>query len=510
MRLGTFARLALIVVLVASLCVVPAVAEEPPPIAAEAVVGTAFTYQGRLTDNGNPASGTYDFEFKLYDGADPTTAMQIGAAVALEDVAVTNGLFTVSLDFGTSAFVGQARWLQVGVRPGTDAGAYTALDPLTPLNATPHAASLRWGARMNSGGTTATGLSLVGTPAGGAPLSSSTALFVSNGDPYGGMVITLGTRAIAALAGVGTAVEAISGTGTGLYGLHNAETGTNPGVHGQTRSNDADAAAVLGKASATTPTGSNAGVRGENDSTNAFGYGVYGSHAGTGFGVYGTSVSGTGVQGSTSAAGFLNAGVRGVGTGGATGIYAYSNTGDIIVGYSSGGLFGNLRFKVNNAGNVYADGSYNCGLGAGCFNTGVGADLAERVDASEALQPGNLVEIDPDNPGQFRLARTPFSTLVAGFVSTNPAITMNNNDLADNDTGERTDERPLLALVGQVPAKVSAENGAIAPGDLLVASSTPGHAMKAGANPPTGTVVGKAMQALDSGTGVITVLVTLQ
>jgi hypothetical protein len=66
-----------------------------------------------------------------------------------------------------------------------------------------------------------------------------------------------------------------------------------------------------------------------------------------------------------------------------------------------------------------------------------------------------------------------------------------------------------LAVVGVVPVKVSAENGPIHPGDLLVASSTPGHAMKAGPNPPQGTVIGKALAGLSTGTGVIQMLVTL-
>jgi hypothetical protein len=57
---------------------------------------------------------------------------------------------------------------------------------------------------------------------------------------------------------------------------------------------------------------------------------------------------------------------------------------------------------------------------------------------------------------------------------------------------------------------VSAENGPVHRGDLLVTSSTPGHAMKAGPNPPQGTVLGKALGELTEGSGVILVLVTLQ
>jgi hypothetical protein len=67
-----------------------------------------------------------------------------------------------------------------------------------------------------------------------------------------------------------------------------------------------------------------------------------------------------------------------------------------------------------------------------------------------------------------------------------------------------------VAITGIVPCKVSSENGAIRRGDLLATSSKPGYAMRAGVNPPQGTVLGKAMGELRDGTGVIQVLVTLQ
>jgi hypothetical protein len=68
-----------------------------------------------------------------------------------------------------------------------------------------------------------------------------------------------------------------------------------------------------------------------------------------------------------------------------------------------------------------------------------------------------------------------------------------------------------MAVVGIVPAKVSAQNGAIEAGDLLVSSSTPGVAMKGtDRNRMLGAIVGKAMGTLNSGKGVIEVLVTLQ
>jgi hypothetical protein len=65
-------------------------------------------------------------------------------------------------------------------------------------------------------------------------------------------------------------------------------------------------------------------------------------------------------------------------------------------------------------------------------------------------------------------------------------------------------------MAGVVPVKVSAENGPIRPGDLLVASATPGYAMRGGPNPPQGSVIGKALEPWDAGTGLITMLAMLQ
>jgi len=106
-------------------------------------VGTAFTYQGRLTDGGSPANGHYDFKFQLYDAA--SDGNPVGSTVAQEDVAVSEGLFTVQLDFGTDAFTGEARWLEIGVRPGSG-GTYTILSPRQPLTPAPYALGLRPGA----------------------------------------------------------------------------------------------------------------------------------------------------------------------------------------------------------------------------------------------------------------------------------------------------------------------------------------------------------------------------
>jgi hypothetical protein len=102
-----------------------------------APVGTAFTYQGRLGDGGTPADGPYDLRFTLFDSA--TAGAQVGTPVALDNVPVATGLFTVSLDFGAGAFRGDARWLEVAARPGASTGAYTVVGGRQEVRPAPNA-----------------------------------------------------------------------------------------------------------------------------------------------------------------------------------------------------------------------------------------------------------------------------------------------------------------------------------------------------------------------------------
>lgn len=105
-----------------------------------APVGTGFTYQGHLDDGGNPANGTYDFQFTLFDAI--TLGNQVGVSVTLGDVPIFDGLFNVELDFGVGVFGGGARWLEIGVRPGASGGAYTLLSPRQELTPAPYAQAL--------------------------------------------------------------------------------------------------------------------------------------------------------------------------------------------------------------------------------------------------------------------------------------------------------------------------------------------------------------------------------
>src|ERR1044071_9913728 len=99
-----------------------------------APLGTAFTYQGRLNDGGQPANGTYYLYFTLYDAL--SGGNQVGSQPT-NTVTVANGLFTVELDFGAAAFTGSARWLQINVR--TNGGVSVDLSPRTRIAPTPNA-----------------------------------------------------------------------------------------------------------------------------------------------------------------------------------------------------------------------------------------------------------------------------------------------------------------------------------------------------------------------------------
>ncbi len=107
-------------------------------LASAAPLGTAFTYQGRLADGTNAASNLYDLDFALFDV--PTGGSQLGMSVTYSGHPVSNGWFTVTLDFGASAFNGDARWLQLQVRTnGSRLTPFTSLNPRQPLTPSPNA-----------------------------------------------------------------------------------------------------------------------------------------------------------------------------------------------------------------------------------------------------------------------------------------------------------------------------------------------------------------------------------
>jgi len=97
---------------------------------------SSFTYQGRLTDGGTAANGNYDLQFVLFDSL--SGGAQVGSTQTLNTVAVSNGVFTVSLDFGANAFNGANRFLEISARP-LGGGAFTLLSPRQQITSTPYA-----------------------------------------------------------------------------------------------------------------------------------------------------------------------------------------------------------------------------------------------------------------------------------------------------------------------------------------------------------------------------------
>jgi len=174
------------------------------------------------------------------------------------------------------------------------------------------------------------------------------------------------------------------------------------------------------------------------------------------------------------------------------GCSGYSNSASGYAGSPAPGTSATFRVE-RSTGNVYTDGAYH----GQCYYSG-SADVAEWVPVSEPVEPGDVLEIDPENPGHYRKARGPCSQLVAGVVSTEPGFVLGH--------GEDTEGKVLLALMGIVPVKVTDEGGPIRPGDLLVVSSTPGYAMRWDPDSGLCGFVGKALEPWEEGEGVILVL----
>jgi len=105
----------------------------------QAPAGSAFTFQGQLRQEGRPVNGPADFEFTLWDAAEAGNQLGYIDNAAVD---VTNGLFSVQLDFGEDAFDGRARWLEVSVRYPSGTGSYTPLSPRQQLTPTPYALAL--------------------------------------------------------------------------------------------------------------------------------------------------------------------------------------------------------------------------------------------------------------------------------------------------------------------------------------------------------------------------------
>jgi hypothetical protein len=232
------------------------------------------------------------------------------------------------------------------------------------------------------------------------------------------------------------------------------------------------------------------GVQGTN-----FAAGVFGVNNGTsGTGVYGLALATTGQATALYSETESTAGNAGLFNNNGAGCDGMA-TCNLIVGQANASTL----FRVGGDGHVHAT-SYDVG----------GADFAESMAVAGGrshYEPGDLMAIDRNGNRSLTLTSEPYSTDVAGIFSTKPGVLASPYPVDD----ARVRAEVPLAVVGIVPCKVTTENGPIQAGDLLVTSSTPGHAMKGtDRNRMLGALVGKALEPLSGEKGVIQVLVTLQ
>lgn len=256
---------------------------------------TAITYQGRLTDAGASANGQFDLQFKLFNIV--SAGAQQGATIVRDDVQVANGVFTVTLDFGTPVFTTTAgKFLEIGVRPGASGGDFILLAPRQPITASPYSIQTINAERLGGVGasqyvqTNDARLTDARQPAAGSAnyIQNTTTQQTGNFNISGNGTVggTLTGNGIA----TGIGVRGNSFGGTGVFGFSTAGTGTRgeslsgTGVDGIS---SLDGVMGQGGRFGVWGIGNGSGVRGE--STN-----------GTGTGVDGRSTDGSGVLGTGS------------------------------------------------------------------------------------------------------------------------------------------------------------------------------------------------------------------
>ncbi len=465
-------------------------------VAHAAPVSTAFTYQGRLQMSGVSYTGTADFVFRLHD--DLAAGTQVGADVSVAGVNVSDGFFTVELDFGP-VFDGTALWLETEVMTPGDGG-FTLLAPRTPLTAAPYA------------------LYALNGPAGGG---GGQWLDVPNGIEYSAGNVGVGTapgvdRKLWVDAGtansnplvvtnnnVNYAALAVRNFATNGYGFYDGGStrhyvagrwgiGTlNPGYSLDVYANLAPAGRFVSVGSTLTP-GTHAALYVSGQT----GGGLFG---GVSDGIYSSSTDGRAVSGWSAS----SIGVSGDNTSAGTyGMLGTPNEG--IYGFSPNALKPAARFNAVSGGvALEANGLAKVKT----LQIMGGADLAERFDVAGAPEPGTVLAIDPTQPGRLEAADEAYSHRVAGVVS--GANALDAGIVLAKDA--RVEGTAAVALTGRVWVKCDASEAPIAVGDLLTTSSRAGHAMKATDRERAhGAVLGKAMTALDLGTGLVLVLVSLQ
>ena len=471
-----------------------------------ASLGTAFTYQGRLNDNGSPVNGLYDFRCQLYDAVE--LGALVSATVTNAAVPVSNGLFVVNLDFGPTVFSGQERWLLITVR-SNNALNFNALLPRQRVAPAPHAMYATKAGDIQSGAAPTFTGTVNFNPASGPPFTVGSSVKVPNLNAD--LLDGLDSSAF---------VRKIGDTMTGTLQVNGPGGTATLSDVGSFFGNDI---AVAGGAS------SSLGIGVSGFSSGTAGYGVFAQAGGTnGTAVYAAASEGTNSRAVHASS---SAGLAGLFEGAVRVNYASpfskpqleledpSDAGfarlrmqtgarsfwDIAVGTSPGNPNA-LRFFNEGSGDVMVlqtNGTLLCNV----LTIRGGADLAEPFEMPAHIPKGAVVVIDDESSGRLKLSDRAYDTRVAGVVSgangIHPGLTLSQQG--------KMEEGQHVALSGRVYVQADATQAPIKAGDLLTTSDTPGHAMKVTEHSRAqGAILGKAMSALREGKGHVLVLVTLQ
>lgn len=361
------------------------------PGVSRAQIGTAFTYQGELQNAGTPQSGPCDFRFRLYDAA--TNGTQIGSTQTLSNTSVTSGIFTVSVDFGGTAFTGSPRWLETAVACPSG-GSLTTLSPRQSLKPAPNAIFAA-NAAVATGGTL-TGNGTAGSPLGvAAPLTlsgggSATVGATNTGGGSGVYGDTQGSAGLSGAAGVWGdshdffGVWGTSASSAGVWG----QSAAFDGVHGDTTSGSASGVAGFSHSSGAGTFGSSASGDG------IYGTGATGVHGNStfGWGVYGHSQAADGVHGDTPDN--ANSGVAGINTGNGNGVYGATNNGTGVAGFAAqgDGVFGSAFGDGQGGGS----GNGVHGAGTSTCSDEFCSTGTDAVKADGVLNVSNSAEIHTD------------------------------------------------------------------------------------------------------------------
>lgn len=500
-----------------------------------------FTYQGFLDVQGAPANGVYDFSFTLHDL--PSGGSALSPAVDANSVGLSNGLFTVSLDFPPSVFTGTPLWLNIAVRTN-GAGAFTPLNPRQPLTPAPYALrAARAGVADGLSGSvdipgTITARQFVGSGSGLTNLNSAlvrlSSLDASDGTPANALQVDdTGRVGIGAPAPLRGKLDVAGGpvvvdNGQGFFTLDAARGATAAGIDG---SNDGALRITAGgqRRAHLTPAG-NLGIGTTTPSTRlslgtdsvlekfalvdaaagrTTGFGVSNNtfrlhlgSASTRFGIYSDSTAPTPMV-AVNKDGSMdfnnnNNGAKRVGIGSPAGS---PFNGAVTVHDASG--VERASMIVDSAGK----GKLTCDY----IQINGGADIAEPFEIRDdpKIRPGMVVAIDPQSMGELRLSDRAYDPTVVGIISGAQGISPG---LMLQQKGTPATGRHPVALTGRVWCYCDADaGGPIQPGDLLTSANVPGHAMKASDRQRApGAVLGKAMSALPQGRGLVLILVSLQ